>query len=524
MFNKRGVDAVVATVLIIMITVSAVAIIWATVIPMIKNSLTDSTSQKVSLSIETTKGYTVFDPVTNLSLVQIKRGTDDTNLTGLRITFFNGKESKTVLESKVPSVNTMSVYSFNLSGFGTPLKISISPIFQNGNEGETVSEVSNIKTEGVSINLTKALTYGNITNVNSGSVTTNICTSFTYTDWSACVNNQQNRTINTSSPSGCSGGNPDVLVQSCVVTCSSFTYNDWTTCTAGTQTRTVNTSLPSGCTGGTPLVSQSCTLNWYFDKDCDRYGNGTFVSSGSRPTFAGCVNTTAEVSTISITDYDDNNALCYNQTGCLKIGLVGYWPFDETSGTTASDYSGLGNIGTLVNGVLVNQAGKVGNAFYFDGTNDYVTVGSVTSLNYGNNFTISLWFKKSASSTWMWLFTKPGGSWLGLYPSDGRLTWTKSAGVDYIPSISSSLSSNVWYLGTMTFSNGNLTLYINGTNIGQWTGITLTTTSGADFIGQRSDNYQYFNGSIDEVSVWNRTLSATEVAQLYNSGSGLSLK
>lgn len=61
MFNKRGVDAVVATVLIIMITVSAVAIIWATVIPMIKNSASTATAEKVSLTIETAGGYTVSE-------------------------------------------------------------------------------------------------------------------------------------------------------------------------------------------------------------------------------------------------------------------------------------------------------------------------------------------------------------------------------------------------------------------------------------------------------------------------------
>lgn len=45
--------------------------------------------------------------------------------------------------------------------------------------------------------------------------------------------------------------------------CTSFTYSDWSTCSGGTQTRTVLTSLPTGCTGGNPIISQACCLpNW----------------------------------------------------------------------------------------------------------------------------------------------------------------------------------------------------------------------------------------------------------------------
>jgi len=88
------------------------------------------------------------------------------------------------------------------------------------------------------------------------------CTSFTYSSWSACVNNTQTRTVLSSSPSGCTGGSP-VLTQSCTtpVTCTSFTYSSWSACVNNTQTRTVLSSSPSGCTGGSPVLTQSCTTN-----------------------------------------------------------------------------------------------------------------------------------------------------------------------------------------------------------------------------------------------------------------------
>ena len=87
---------------------------------------------------------------------------------------------------------------------------------------------------------------------------TNTCTSFTYSNWSACVNGEETRTVLSSSPAGCTGGNP-VLTQSCTNTCTSFTYSNWSACVNGEETRTVLSSSPAGCTGGNPVLTQSCT-------------------------------------------------------------------------------------------------------------------------------------------------------------------------------------------------------------------------------------------------------------------------
>ena len=120
----------------------------------------------------------------------------------------------------------------------------------------------------------------------------------------------------------------------------------------------------------------------------------------------------------------------------------------------------------------------------------------------------------------MWVFNKSGtgGSWLGLYY--GSITWTRSAGTDYIAS--SSVSDNTWYLGTVTFNNGNLNLYIDNNNVGTWSGVTLTTTTGSNTIGTNAFG-ESFKGNLDEVAFWNRTLTPAEIATLYNNGSGLSL-
>jgi len=55
------------------------------------------------------------------------------------------------------------------------------------------------------------------------------------------------------------GSMPNCLVSGPVITCTSFTYSTWGTCSNNQQMRTVLTSSPSGCTGGSPVTSQSCT-------------------------------------------------------------------------------------------------------------------------------------------------------------------------------------------------------------------------------------------------------------------------
>ena len=79
--------------------------------------------------------------------------------------------------------------------------------------------------------------------------------------------------------------------------------------------------------------------------------------------------------------------------------LVGYWPLDEATGTTAPDHSGNGNAGTLTNGPAW-AAGKVANALDFDGVNDHTSVSDDDSLDIiSNELTISAWVFPHSLST-----------------------------------------------------------------------------------------------------------------------------
>jgi len=126
------------------------------------------------------------------------------------------------------------------------------------------------------------------------------CNSFIYSNWSSCSEGgQQTRSIISSSPSGCSGGNP-VSTQSCTYVspvCTSWTYSDWSSCQSGdTKIRTIISSSPNGCTGGNPILTQSCTYiaptctSWIYSDwgTCSDNGQQTRSIISSSP--SGCSN------------------------------------------------------------------------------------------------------------------------------------------------------------------------------------------------------------------------------------------
>ena len=168
MLNRKGISAVVATVLIIMITVATVAIVWAFIIPMIKDVLIESTSEKAELSIETDGGYTTWDEVQKIARVQVKRGNDKLNLTGIDFSFIKQGNTEKRTNETVPQKNQLKVYEFNLSDFGKPEEIKIAPITAAG-VGEVVSESDVINNYGSSASSSGSISYSFISYASAGS-------------------------------------------------------------------------------------------------------------------------------------------------------------------------------------------------------------------------------------------------------------------------------------------------------------------------------------------------------------------
>jgi hypothetical protein len=209
-------------------------------------------------------------------------------------------------------------------------------------------------------------------------------------------------------------------------------------------------------------------------------------------------------------------------------GLVGYWPLNEGTGTTAYDMSGNGNNGSW-NGSTTNgsyyTAGKVGPwAGTFDGSTDAITIGTVSVLNPGT-ITVAAWIYPKSSSLGT-VVARNGPYYLGfgnqftsvtqkvgVGACAGSCTWNAITG-------NTTISLNAWSLIALTYDGTTTRAYLNGV---QDASLVLSpngplTSGGSNLrIGWCDPGMnQYFDGLVDDVRIYNRALSASEVQALYD--------
>jgi len=198
----------------------------------------------------------------------------------------------------------------------------------------------------------------------------------------------------------------------------------------------------------------------------------------------------------------------------IATGLVGWWKFDEGSGTTAADSSGSGNTGTLTNGPTWTT-GKVGSgALSFDGTNDYVSAPS--NIIGTGAMTLTAWiYAKSYGSNGYARIIDNGAASLFLVDWDSKLAFQGYWSSPTIVSNSGSIPLNQWLFVALTRTSSNTaSFYINGALSGTPGQDAGTANAGSNTIIGGSSIM--FDGLIDEVRVYNRALSASEITELYN--------
>lgn len=196
---------------------------------------------------------------------------------------------------------------------------------------------------------------------------------------------------------------------------------------------------------------------------------------------------------------------------CVSNGLVGHWKLDENNGTTAADSSGNGNDGTLVdmNPGTDWVSGKIGGGLHLDGTNDFVNIGD---LGIFTETTIAFWMDMSNSHVWP-VATE--------FAQGLIMDWNKyryrGFGVDKEKTFTFNGS---WNHVALTVDDSNIRFYVDVINIH-----TVSKNSGSDsfdavVLGQRGDDTEWFEGTLDDVRIYNRALTAQEVSDLYNGGAG----
>jgi glucose/arabinose dehydrogenase len=202
------------------------------------------------------------------------------------------------------------------------------------------------------------------------------------------------------------------------------------------------------------------------------------------------------------------------KTEPAPAGLVLGYGFEETSGTTANDVSPFKNNGTI-NGPVSTTGGKFGRALSFDGVNDRVDVPDANSLDLSNGMTLEAWVKPTTTTGYRTAILKERGNDLvyALYASDGGNSRTEAfTGVENTAGGGGALPVNTWSHLAATYDGTTLRLYLNGTLAAtKTTSGAIPNTANPLRIGGNAVWGEYFSGLIDEVRVYNRALSATEI-------------
>ncbi|MBN2565941.1 MAG: fibronectin type III domain-containing protein, partial [Candidatus Eisenbacteria bacterium] len=206
----------------------------------------------------------------------------------------------------------------------------------------------------------------------------------------------------------------------------------------------------------------------------------------------------------------------------LSSGLVGHWRLGETSGTVAADSSGNGNAGTLSGADFVDcsVAGAIGGAVHLDGTGDIITIGNEPVFDIGGQITVAAWIKvNSFTAAWQAIVTKGDSAWrVARNDSLDTLKFNCNglAGATGVVS-ATSVADGEWHHVAGVYDGSSLRIYVDG--LLDALAVASGSIAANDFpvvIGANAEmDGREWGGDVDDVRVYDRALSAGEVALLY---------
>lgn len=406
--SKRGISAIVAVVLIILISVAGIGILWVSVFPMFKDNL-DMESSEVKVSIDTTGGYTFYDSSEKKLYVQVKRGPDESIIDGLKvvITILGNSIVKEYDSSVVPEPNSKRLIVVD-DIEEKPDSVSVIPLIKK-------TELSSAE-EGFAIK---------VSNINSGSSANSIPSTPT-----ACVNEEDICSIGVCKGGVCS----PIEVSSCmelnqegatyVLTediftssnCFNITGNDITFDGAGYSILGDNTDIDYGIyskeTSGLSIINFNNISNFGSNIIPKRGGAGIYLDNVN----SSIVNNLSLVKNyigLNLYDFGYYNIVEDVQINeSLKMGISA----SSYQGTFKNLVFGQNDIGASFSGILESDFDNLlflENRLALSLNNDYFNNPVIVNNNYFRNIRIF-----DSIEQGMYIDRMFGNSFEGLYSSD----------------------------------------------------------------------------------------------------------
>ena len=244
-----------------------------------------------------------------------------------------------------------------------------------------------------------------------------------------------------------------------------------------------------------------------------------------------CTESFTSIAEVQVIQNLTEATLAVSELQTPTAGLIAHYPFIKN----ASDASGSGNHGILIGATPVtDRFGRANNAFSFDGVDDYITTSSSFPAPGPNQFSLSLWFR--TSSTTGGKLIGAGRSQIGESKNYDRHIYMNNTGQLYfgvfqddqypnghkLINTTAAFNDNQWHHVVATLSPAGIKLYVDGVLRASNT----TTTYGENYGGFWRMGYDglfgwpsapsnlYFSGTLDDVSIYNRELTQSEVSQL----------
>ena len=298
---------------------------------------------------------------------------------------------------------------------------------------------------------------------------------------------------------------------------TALTLNRWTLITAtfdgttatvyynGVSVGTSNRSSWSTVLGGTLYVGRNLAASGYFQGAIDdaRIYNRVLSTTEITQLFQGSLPPPCD------------------QT-CLQ-----YWKLDDTTGTTAANAVAGGATGTLTNMTFdaASVSGVYGGSLLFNGTNNYISMGNIDNFSGTTAFSAFAWVYFTSIPSQAGVVGKynnhGGGQWV-LHVFNGNVQLHREVS-PYEITGSTTLTANRWYYIGGTYDGAKMHVYVDGKE--DATALTIgsiPSSSSTFYIGSYVDASNvvdyFFPGQIDEVRVYNRAISASEVEALYEAG------
>jgi hypothetical protein len=203
----------------------------------------------------------------------------------------------------------------------------------------------------------------------------------------------------------------------------------------------------------------------------------------------------------------------------FNIGLMSYYNFNEPNGTVLFD--SLGKHNGTTNGATPNHQGIIGTSWNFiKGSGNYIGLSGNFNLT-SQPLTFNIWVNHTdlTTPTQYYMSGSSGGYTFYTSTSNGHVHFGQED-ISDLEFTNTNIGAASWHMITATYNDSGVSIYVDGA-YKQTLGYTQTAANTPYNFGAYEQSASFLNANLDEVGIWNRSLSSNEITSLYNGGAGI---